>query len=367
VKKKVKPERRQQQRIIVLTVIGLAFLGVLVVALDWHEVRRLAGEADWKLVLLALLPCVLSYFCLSYSFAVVNRLFGVRRGLFYLFNIGYVSTALNNILAFLGAAGHSLRLMLMQQPGTATGQVLAASIFHSYLNNLVMFCLLPISLIYLVTSHSVHGAVTIGIVLVTGVLVFFLILAAIIFFAQSIRAVILQTFNRIWHFFVRRDITHFLSTFDSSLTFGMTAIRDQHLALVLSVGLLAVDWALALVVLWFCFDALGNALNPGTLLAGFAIGISAGNLSMVPGGLGIQEASMTGIYALLGVSFEQAVLASILFRIVYDFVPFLVSLAFYRRLLRVVSQPSISVPIDKDKDTPQLPFSKEENVGATKR
>lgn len=43
---------------------------------------------------------------------------------------------------------------------------------------------------------------------------------------------------------------------------------------------------------------------------------------------------MTAVYALLGVSFGRAVLAAILFRIVYYFVPFLFSLGFYRRLLR---------------------------------
>lgn len=43
---------------------------------------------------------------------------------------------------------------------------------------------------------------------------------------------------------------------------------------------------------------------------------------------------MAGILALLGVSFHRAVLASVLFRLVYFVLPYLVSLAFYWRLLR---------------------------------
>ena len=337
-RKAVKPDKSRQQRIVAFSVIGLAILGVLVVALDWREVHRLAGESEWKPVLLALLLCALSYFCLSYSFALVNQLFGVRRGLHYLFGIGYVSSALNNILAFLGAAGHSLRLILMRQPGTATSQILTASIFHSYLNSLVMFFLLSIGLIYLLASHAIHGLVTIGVILATGVIIVSLILATVIFFAQSTRAAILQILNKTWHSFVRRDITPFLRTFDTSLTLGVTAMRDRPLALALAIGLLAIDWTSAAVVLWFCFDAFSGSLSPGVLLAGFAIGISAGNLSMVPGGLGVQEASMAGVYALLGVSFEQAVLAVILFRVVYDFIPFLISLVFYRQALRISSR-----------------------------
>jgi len=55
---------------------------------------------------------------------------------------------------------------------------------------------------------------------------------------------------------------------------------------------------------------------------------------MVPGGLGVQEASMAGIYALLGMSFTQAALVAILFRVVYDFIPFFISLPLYAWLMR---------------------------------
>ena len=72
----------------------------------------------------------------------------------------------------------------------------------------------------------------------------------------------------------------------------------------------------------------------GTLLTGFSLGITAGFVSLVPGGLGVQEGSMAGIYALLGVPIGVAIVAAILFRIVYYFIPFLASLGFYRRLLR---------------------------------
>jgi uncharacterized protein (TIRG00374 family) len=75
-------------------------------------------------------------------------------------------------------------------------------------------------------------------------------------------------------------------------------------------------------------------MNIGTLLTGFSLGITAGFISLVPGGLGVQEGSMAGIYALLGVPIQTALLSAILFRIIYYFIPFLISLGFYRRLLR---------------------------------
>jgi uncharacterized protein (TIRG00374 family) len=97
---------------------------------------------------------------------------------------------------------------------------------------------------------------------------------------------------------------------------------------------MAADWVFAIITLWFCFQAFGGGPNIGVVLSGFSIGISVGNLSFIPGGLGVQEASMAGVFALLGSSFGQAVLASILFRVIYDFIPFFLSLLLYGRLIR---------------------------------
>jgi hypothetical protein len=75
-------------------------------------------------------------------------------------------------------------------------------------------------------------------------------------------------------------------------------------------------------------------VDPGVVVTGFAVGVAAGVMSMVPGGLGVQEGSMAGAYHLLGVPLEQAVLVSFLFRLVYYMTPFGVSLLFYRNVLR---------------------------------
>jgi hypothetical protein len=68
------------------------------------------------------------------------------------------------------------------------------------------------------------------------------------------------------------------------------------------------------------------------LFTGFVIGVMAGVLSALPAGIGVQDGSMAGVFALLGVGFEEAVLAALLFRGVFYVVPYIVSLGFYWRL-----------------------------------
>jgi uncharacterized protein (TIRG00374 family) len=99
-------------------------------------------------------------------------------------------------------------------------------------------------------------------------------------------------------------------------------------------GLVVVDWIFSAMTLWFCFRAFGITLSVGQLISGFVIGTVAGVASLFPGGFGMQEVSITGVLNLFGVSVEQAALAAILYRGIYSIVPYLVSLAFYRLVLR---------------------------------
>jgi len=323
---------RRQRRIVTVAVLAMILLAVLLIVLDWNEVKQIIHKADFRFTLVALAFTLVSYVCLSYSYAVVNRGFGIKIRWKSLLAVGFVSSTLNNILAFMGAAGHSLRLVLMKKEDTGTGEILAASLFHSYINNVMMFFLLPISLLWLVLGRLVSGGAAVSLAFTAGLFIFFLGISAAILFVSRLRAVVLLIIHRLWHFFTRHDIGSLLGDFDTAMKKGVVALRGRQFALafLLMVG----DWTCAVVTLWFCFAALGGTPAWGILLSGFGFGISAGNVSMVPGGLGVQEASMAGVFAALGTSFAQAVLAAILFRVVYDFVPFFVSLAFYRRLIR---------------------------------
>jgi uncharacterized protein (TIRG00374 family) len=238
------------------------------------------------------------------------------------------------VLAFLGAAGHSLRMALVRNPKGGRGEVLAASLFHSYLNNVMMFLLLAVGLIVLLASNTVYGGGAVSLGLICGFLILSLAVATAMLFVARLRWWLMRAVAWVWRLITRKDLTPFLTEFSHAMTHGLAALGRQPATTLGLLALMLADWAFAAVALWFCFAALGGAPGVGILLAGFGIGISAGNLSFLPGGLGVQEASMAGVFALLGRSFGQAVLAAILFRVVYDFVPFFLSLSLYGRLLR---------------------------------
>jgi uncharacterized protein (TIRG00374 family) len=334
----VERPKLSHQKLVIGMVAVLATVGLLVVVLDWPAVRQVLGQTSWSLIPVALLFTAISYACLSLSFALVNRVFGVRMGWRDLTEIGFVSTVLNHLLSAGGAAGYSVRFLLMGDQGAKIKDILAASLFNSYFDTLGMLAMLPVGVVYLWVKHPLTHAASAGIAIGALVLTAIFFLATALVFVRRLRMSVLRALGKIARLVTRHDVQPSMDDFDATMARGVGAMRAHPMFFVLLAALVVLDWATCVAALWFCFDALGEPLRFGILLTGFAIGVTAGVLSMVPGGFGVQEGSMAGIYALLGAPIQQAVLAAILFRIVYYLVPYVVSLAFYWRLLRQVGR-----------------------------
>jgi uncharacterized protein (TIRG00374 family) len=328
------PIRPLNRRLALGIILLIVTVGAVVVILDWHQVVQVLGRADWKLILPALLFTAISYSCLSYTFVLVNRAFGICVSRRDLFEISLVTVIINHLLTTGGAAGFGMRLLMLRQRGAEVQDITAASLFHIYLDGLGMLALLPMGLAYLLLNRPFSPTTTIAIWVVVGLLTAFFLLASALVLIPSLRAWVLRTASKLVHSILHRDIGSSIGEFDTSMTQGVAAIRQQPLLAVWLVVLTIFDWTASMAALWFCFDALGDPIAFEVLAAGFTIGLTAGALSMVPGGLGVQEGSMAGIYALLGAPFQQAILAAVLFRVVYYLIPYVISLGFYGRLLR---------------------------------
>jgi uncharacterized protein (TIRG00374 family) len=322
------------QRVALILVALFLIAGAVIIALDWKEMQQVIGKANWLLLAPSFFFTGLSYICLSISLAIVFRAFGIKEDFKYLLGVGFVSNVASYLMNVGGATGVSLQYVLLKRRGLATEDILAPSLFQLYFSGLTLLVLLPVSLIYILFSRQLSPGAVLGISIGAGVLVLLLLIASLVIFASLARAILLRNIGRLVHFIIRRKIDTALNDFDKSMTRGVTIIRHRPGVLVTLLLVAVGDWAGTITVLWFCFAAMGTFLGVGTLITGFSLGITAGFISMVPGGLGVQEASLVGVYTLMGVSLKTAILAAILFRIVYYFIPFLVSLGFLHKLLR---------------------------------
>ena len=129
---------------------------------------------------------------------------------------------------------------------------------------------------------------------------------------------------------MRRDIREGIADFESAVQRGFGEVRRRPSALANPSLLVLADRFGRLGALWFCAAALGIDVEPGVLVTGFAIVLTIGVMSMAPGGISVQEGSMAGTYHLLGMSLEEALALSLLFRVVHQLVPSLASVTLYR-------------------------------------
>jgi uncharacterized protein (TIRG00374 family) len=279
----------------------------------------------------------LSYLCLSGSFATINEIFGIRLRRRDQMEIGLVAFSLNNLVSVGGLAGYSLRLFLLRRRGMAGGDIVGASLVHSYANQLMMMSLLPVGLVYILVNHPLGHTRTMELAVAASLSFLLVVFTTFLLFDASARrragAVLVWLARRVLH----RDVSGAVERLQATIAAGFVALRRRPSLMVLPLLLVVLDWAASVLALDACFLALRTPIHPGVLLTGFAIGVSLGFWSMLPGGLGVQEGSMAGIYVLLGVGYERALLAAMLFRIIYYVLPFAASLPLYARLLRTSS------------------------------
>jgi uncharacterized protein (TIRG00374 family) len=324
----------KRQRILIGAILVVALIGVILVASDWEDFRKVLSEADWHLILPALFFTGISYACVGITYAMVSRLLGIKMGWRDLSEIGFVTVILNHIVTSGGVAGLSVRYLLMERHGVKVREVLSSSLMYFYLSSMVMVAMLPVSFYYLLNNATLPKGVAILIGIATVAMVVVSIIGALLLFVNALRSPFLEFIGKLLNNISRQDILKRFTKFNETLDHGSTALGTQPLKVFAIIVIVIIEWATAVIALGFCFDALGPVPSIGELITGFVIGLIAGVLSMVPGGFGVQEASMAGIFALLGVPFEQALLAAILFRGVYYLIPYVVSLIFYGRLLR---------------------------------
>lgn len=79
--------------------------------------------------------------------------------------------------------------------------------------------------------------------------------------------------------------------------------------------------ALDMLTLYFCFAAARYPVGFGVLLAGYGLPVLIGKVAVIPGGVGLVEASMLGIFAALGVPAPTAVTVMLAYRVISFWIP----------------------------------------------
>jgi uncharacterized protein (TIRG00374 family) len=117
--------------------------------------------------------------------------------------------------------------------------------------------------------------------------------------------------------------------FVDQLDEGIDLIHKKKKKLTWTIIYVCADWLFTIFVLYFAFRAVGVHISTAVLVAGFAVGMVTTLIPLLPGGLGAMELAMTAVFAQMGIEWEAALMATLIYRVVYYILPGIVSIFIY--------------------------------------
>jgi uncharacterized protein (TIRG00374 family) len=321
--------RKRRWAVVFAIAASLALLSYMAVG-HVEEVRRVGEHVRWVWVWAAVCFSLASYAMVGMALGELLRLLGFALSWAEVLGIALVSTTANYFVSSGGVSGFALKAHLLRKRHVPYGVTVTASVLSSAILYMVLAVVIGQGLIYLMIRLR-GGRIAImesalGLIVLLGCAVPLMMF----FFNARLRGRVTKTLfhwaNRVTFLFSRSEIPREeFESFERQLGEGLERVREDKPRLTLTVLYTCADWCLCMTSLFCAFKAVGVRLPVGHLSAGFTAGMASTLIPILPGGLGVLEGSMSAVFESLGVPWEKAFVAVLLYRLAYYLVPGLVS------------------------------------------
>ena len=329
--------------------VGLALLVALMVFADGRELLQVASSIPAYGFALPLLFSFLSYAAMARSYQGIADLAGKHLPFLVWLRITFVSNTVNYVVTTAGLSGFAVRMYLLSQYGVESGRAVLISLIQTFLTNVTLLVFILAGFVSLLARQQLTGTplaiASVCLVVFAG----FLVYGVVLLLHRRLRRLTLFWMGSTTHRMLRRfapartpQLVRFWR-FQHRLDRGIQFLLSRPVAMLGPTAWITFDWVLTCGVLWAAFLAVSHPLSPGLVMVGFGVGLFFSLVSFVPGGLGIMEGSMAAVFVSLGVPFEKAIVAILIFRVSYHLIPLIVSVflfhGVFRAAQRAIAQP----------------------------
>ncbi len=330
-------------------VLGLSILFYTIRQADFKQLAHSIGEINPMWAAAMILAGILSYFCIGAVLHTLLKNTGQHIPFSSSLRISLISCTLNYLMAIGGLSGIAAKVYLLSKEKIPPSKTLSISMVHGFLTNTVAVLFVYLGFFFLYSEYKMNAReMELGIIiLVIAFLLTWITIQTIVH--ESFRKGLWQLIMRLTTFislkmkrpsWLNRDRAEtFFNNFNESMNLLLKNFR--HLWTPAFFALL--DWILMFVCLKFAFMAVHYPVDNSTLLVGFSVGIFAGLFSITPASIGLMEGSMAGAFFLMGLDYDLALLATLLYRLAYFFLPIMVSVFFYRHFFKQPAQEKTQV------------------------
>ena len=318
-------------------VLGIIFsLGLI--ALLVYQAKdsfvKIWQNVQTKYLFLSVLSSVLIYVAMGMSLYEVLRIMGRRIGKSAAIGIALVSTTVNYAVSSLGASGFALRAHLLNRRRVPFGTCVTASIVITVLLYFVLAIIIlqgSVLMLFHSSTTTVQLLKNFGLIVVMCAVC--VVVTAFLFNNEWRSKYIRKTFrlmNKVlFHGFGALIPKGRYDDFMDQLDEGIDLIHKKKKKMTWTIIYVCADWLFTILVLFFAFRAVGVHIAAGVLVAGFAVGMVTTLIPILPGGLGAMELAMTAVYAQMGIDWDAALMATLIYRVVYYVLPGIISIFIY--------------------------------------
>lgn len=335
-------ERKQHFRT-ALTIITVFALVVLAYAVR-HQISDTLGNLGkvntwWLLMIIPIEGA--NYFAQAKLYQGLFRILGERFRLKPLYRLGLELNFVNNIFPSGGVTGFSYLRSRVKDEGVST----AKSTLVQLMRFVMMFVSFQILLVVGLLALAIGGQANDFTLLVSGSIATLLVvltlgLTYIIGSKSRINSfftLITRLLNRLIHV-VRPKHPETINIGRARITFD--ELHENYMQIRRNFGVLKRPLAFALLAnateilaIYSVYMAFGQFVNPGAVILAYAVANVAGLVSVLPGGVGIYEALMTGVLAAGGVPAALSLPVTVMYRVLSMLVQLPPGYYFYNRAL----------------------------------
>jgi len=338
--------------------LGLAAFGAIFFFTDFRELWAVLARANLWLLTLPVLCMVASYLTMARSYQGIAVAAGCPVSMGDMLRITFVANSMNYLVATGGLSGFAVRMYFFSRLGMTSQTAVIVSLAQTFLTNCTLLGFVLVGFAYVIASHTLQGSALVATVILLVLAVIAALIAGLLLLHPGLRRRTLFAIAQGTYWVMHRLLpsraparTH-IWRYQFNLNRGIAFLLSRKRAMLPPLLYIIADWFLTILILYTSFLTVRYPIEFAQVIVGFSVGIVLSFASLIPGGLGVMEGSMAAVFSSMGVPFETAVVAVLIFRVAYYLLPLLASLFFLHGMF--VQGTSLSKEL-ADKRGPGLP------------
>jgi uncharacterized protein (TIRG00374 family) len=311
---------------IVINVITIVALGLLIYY-SWPQITNGLKEilgAKISIVLLIIPLQLINYFVIAKFYQSYFKNGGQTLPMKLMYKVALELNFVNHVFPSGGVAGFSYLGLRMRKQGIPVARTTLAQTMRFGLTFISFLIILFIGMFLLSFGSGKSGG---GIAMFIGLSIAFLTLFTVLAVSylissanriKAFTAFLPRVANRLSKRLVRKSYINIerIERLCTNTHNDFVVMRRDWRKLKMPF-----IWALLINIteigtIYLAYVALGQLVNPGAVILAYSVASFAGLVSILPGGIGVYEALMTGVLASAGVAKALALSATLIYRIV---------------------------------------------------